>query len=161
MGVLCSLPAPDDVRAMLSELLDAEGDVDARPRAALGGDDAAAGGVYVSDPGALAAVVACDVRAGAALGAALALLPAELVAEAEQAGALDGDVMDNLREVFTVLTTGLTDDGRRRVTLDSVHVAPEPLPEPVARLLDGSAALVPMAVSVPGYGDGVIALAVR
>jgi hypothetical protein len=109
----------------------------------------------------LAGVAATDLALGGALGAGLALLPARLVAEGEAAGELSDDVMENLSEVFNVMTSMLNAEGRPRITLDMVYRSSEPLPAPVATMLDGQIGQVPLGVTVPGYGAGNLSFVVR
>lgn len=161
MGILCPTPTPLAVRTLLSDLLGRAVEVHALPKKQLTAKGAAAVAVYVGETGALAAVVATDLAVGGSLGAGLALLPARLVAEGESAGELSDDVMENLSEVFNVMTSVLNAEGRPRVTMDMVYRSSEPLPAPVATMLDGQMGQVPLGVNVPGYGSGNLAIVVR
>ena len=161
MGILCRTPTPLSVRSLLSDLLGRAVEVHALPRKQLTSKAVAAVAVYVGETGALAGVVATDLALGGALGAGLALLPARLVAEGEAAGELSDDIMENLSEVFNVMTPTLNAEGRPRVTLDMVYRSSDTLPAPVVTMLDGQMGQVPLGVTVPGYGAGNLAIVVR
>ncbi len=162
MGYLCVSPTPRDVRNLLSDLLGKTVELDASGQTRLrGAADVAAVAIYVSETGALAALVACDVVLGASLGAALALLPAGLVAENEDAGSLNEDVGENLAEIFNVMTTLLNAEGRPRIALDGVIVSPDPIPAPVAKMLGSAVGHLPLKVEVPGYGAGDLTVVTR
>ncbi|HET7486349.1 MAG TPA: hypothetical protein VFJ85_00370 [Acidimicrobiales bacterium] len=161
MGILCVTPTAMSVRSLLSDLLGRAVEVQMLTRKELTSKAAAAVAVYVSETGALAGVAAVDLAVGGALGAGLALLPPRLVAEGEAAGELQDDVMENLAEVFNVMTPILNAEGRPRVTLDMVYRSSDQLPAPVSKMLDGQVGQVPLNVSVSGYGAGNLAIVVR
>lgn len=161
MGILCVTPTPLAVRSLMSDLLGRAVEVNLLTKRQLASGAAAAVAVYIGETGALAGVVATDVVLGASLGAGLALLPPRLVGECDAAGELTDDVMENLAEVFNVMTPSLNAEGRPRVTLDMVYRKGDPLPAPVARMLDGQIGQVPLSVNVPGYGSGNLAIVVR
>lgn len=161
MGILCVTPTPLSVRSLLSDLLGRAVEVQMLPRRQLGSKEAAAVAVYVGETGALAGVAATDLALGGALGAGLALLPPRLVGEGEAAGELQDDVMENLSEVFNVMTPILNAEGRPRVTLDMVYRSSDQIPAPVLKMLDGQIGQVPLSVTVNGYGSGNLAIVVR
>lgn len=161
MGILCPTPTPLAVRSLLTDLLGRAVEVQALSKRQLNSKEVAAVAVYVGETGALAGLAATDLALGGALGAGLALLPARRVAEGEAAGELPEDIMENLAEVFNVVTSILNAEGRPRITLDMVYRAGEPLPAPVAKMLDGQIGQVPLGVTVTGYGSGNLSFVVR
>ena len=114
-------------------------------------------GSYVEDDGTLRAVALTDLGLGACLGGALALVPAPRVEEAIAAGDVPPELGENTREVLNVAAS-LFNSAAAHLKLDRTWVAPEPVPEEVVDFLRRPLRRVDLSVSVPGYGDGVLAL---
>ncbi|MDP3714529.1 MAG: hypothetical protein Q8R60_18850 [Mycobacteriales bacterium] len=151
------LPTDADVRGLLAGLLDKAVVVTTAPGPLLRGRDVRVVGSYVADDGALRAVALCDLSLGACLGAALALVPVPRCEEAIASGDVPPDLGENTREVLNVAAS-LFNTGEAHLKLGQTWVAPEPVGDDVVALLRTSLHRVDLTVTVPGYGEGVLAL---
>jgi hypothetical protein len=163
MGLLCLSPTALTIRSLFSDLLGKAVEVRAVPGDPLPMSEVAAVAVFVTEASSLAAVAACDLQLGGALGAALALLPARLVDQARDEGVLREDVRENLDEVFNVMSTVFNADGRPRISLHRVHgpAKAAPLPASVASVLNARVGREPFEVKVPGYRGGRLEIVAR
>ena len=145
-------PRADDLAALLSGLLGREVTVRAATGDALALGRAAALAEY-GDEGGIAASCAVDLPLGAALGAALAMLPVQRVAEAAGAGALADDLAGNLAEMLTVAGSLFVaeDDAP---PLRAVHRPPEPPAPEVVEFAVRAGSRVEFVVDVEDYGGG-------
>lgn len=154
-----ALPGAAEVRTLLNGLFDKPVQVSAHPTPMLPGRAVSIVGSYVDDARAVRAVVFTDLVVGAALGGALALVPAPRVEEAVQGGLVPEDLADNTREVLNVAAS-LFNCGDTHLKLEQVWVAPEPVPEHVVAFLRAAQQRQDVTVDVPGYGSGVVAVLV-
>lgn len=150
------LPTPDTTAKLLASLL-------GRPVKVGAGkvDDAklTIAGTYRSGDIANAAACLMDAGFGAYAGAALSLLPVAVAAGYVKKGRLEEDILDNCGEVLNVCSRLFTSDDQHRVTLDTRHFAPEPLPPAAAALLAGGKRL-DLVLDIDKYGSGMLVLAV-
>ena len=153
------LPAAAELRTLLDGLFDKPVKVQSHPSPVMPGRDVRVVGAYVDGSAAVRAVVFTDLTVGSALGAALALVPAQRVQEAVNAGAVPEDLADNTREVLNVAAS-LFNCGDAHLKLGDVWVAPQPVGDDAVVFLRAAAQRSDITVEVPGYGSGVVALLV-
>ncbi len=111
-------------------------------------------GVCRDDEGTFAGGIGCDLPGGARLGGALSWMVPAQVERAIAGGALDETLMENLHEVFNVLSSLLNRDGLPHLRLtEIVHRESGEL----ARLRDAPAQQW-FSLSIEGYGAGRLLL---
>lgn len=130
---------------------------DAEPR--LRPDRLLAVARYVDDTGTVRALLGCDLRVGAALATALALLPPVRGSEAVDAGRLPADLLANLHEVLNMTAGLLNGPDRPHLTLGSIVDGAE-LRGSVAGELCEATERLDLTVDVPGHAGGALALVV-
>lgn len=153
------LPGAAELAGLLDGLLDRGTTAQQQDGPVLPGRDVAVVAAYAEPDGAVRAVAMLDLAAAACLGAALALAPGQRVGDALSAGALPTELADSTREVLDVLASLLAGDGAP-LTLAALAVAPMPVGAPTVRFLRAQRRRKDLVVTVPGYGEGRVALVV-
>lgn len=116
-------------------------------------------GVYVSQFLRTEAIVAMDTALAASLGAAIALIPAATAQGAVGPGPLPDTLLENVSEVFNVVSSLFNVGDAPHLRLDSVHDSGAgPLPGDVATLLRSYGPRLDATVDVRGYGTGLLAV---
>lgn len=156
-GAVGPLPGADDLGGLLDGLLDRATTAHQQGAPVLPGRDVAVVASYVDADGAVRAVVLLDRPVSACLGAALALVPTQRVAEALGAPALPADLADGTREVLGVMSSLLTCGGAP-LALTEVAVVPTAVDGRTVGFLRSRRRRSDLLVTVPGYGEGRVAL---
>lgn len=159
MGARVPLPARASFRDLLRDLLGRA--VTVRPGTGLQLDPDRAS--YLSgfrfDDGSAAALAVTDLDLSTAAAAAIgAMPPQETREEVEQAGRLDGDLVDFMHEVVNVASRLLNSPTTPHVVLREFEVVPGEVPEDLAELATTPTVREDWTVGVDGYGEGRIAL---
>ncbi len=152
------LPVQEDLRDLLADLL-------GREVSAVRSDQAVdpAGGVvadYVTDEGAVAAVVVCDLAFACRAGAAITLVPSPAAEESLAEGALTPILSENLREILNVTARLLNSAQTPHVRLRQVRAPGAQVPPEVARLAAQPADRRSFEVEIQGYGPGRLSFGV-
>lgn len=115
---------------------------------------------YVNQPGTLCAIVALDLAATASFGAAIALTPPKVAADAIADGAFPDDLTENAGEVLNILASAFNVEGAPHMRLAFTYTPGRPAP---ASLVAWLAAYVPrldLGVTPTGYPSGRLSLLV-
>jgi hypothetical protein len=150
------LPIPEEVGAFLTDLL-------GKPVSVSKGGDADftdesvhfVTGRYLDDRERLMCACVADMSLAATAGAALAMIPREVVADAVDAGQLGDSLRDNYYEVVNILSKFLNGPTVPRVRLSDLV---EGVPEDASRLLGGATRRKDYDVTVVGYPGGHLTL---
>lgn len=113
---------------------------------------AAVSGVFTAPDGEPRVLLVCELKVAACVGAGLAMLPPNQVAEAEKAGKLSEALAENVHEVFNVVASILNREGATHVSLSEVRTGP--LPAPLAARTKGWLQRVDFELDIAGYGKG-------
>jgi hypothetical protein len=154
------IPIQESVRDFFTDLLGRG--VAASKRSALPYDeeDPLVVGRYLDDAGETAALLVSDLDFAAFSGAALAMIPKVVAAEAIKAGALSDTLLDNFREVVNVFSSLLNAPTTPHLVLKTLERHPEGTAD-VAELLEAPRRRRDFDVTIEGYGSGVLAVLVR
>jgi hypothetical protein len=152
------IPIQEAVRDFFTDLLGRG--VAATKRSALAYDDPLIVGRYLDDDGEIAALVVSDLEFAAFSGAALAMIPKVVAAEAVKAAELGDTLFDNFREVVNVFSSLLNAPTTPHLVLKALDRHPEET-EDVAELMDAPRRRRDFDVTIEGYGSGVLAVLVR
>jgi hypothetical protein len=147
------------VRDFLTDLLGRG--VAAAKRGALTDEDPLIVGRYLDDQGDTAALLVSDLEFAAFSGAALAMIPKVVAAEAIKAGELSETLLDNYREVVNVFSSLLNAPTTPHLVLKALERHPDGTDEDVGDLLDSPRRRRDFDVTIEGYGSGVLAVLVR
>lgn len=109
---------------------------------------------YVEPDGTVRAIASLDLELGAALGAALGLLPGPMVTEATRTGALSPPLLECLHEVVNVCARLLNRPGGAFVTLGQLPPPPDTLPEAVKTRMARASLQREYELEVAGYPRG-------
>jgi len=112
-------------------------------------------GLYADNEGEIAVACICDVPLAATFGAALAMIPAPVAAEAVRLGKLSADMTDNLREVLNIMASQF---GAIHVRMTSLVAPGEKLAPQVSALIAKPATRLDLEIAVAGYVGGRLAL---
>lgn len=150
------LPAPKEIRDLLTELLDRE--VTVSPHAPLAPTPAnpCTVGVYVDDSLQVTAVIAFDLPLSAHAAASIGLVPAAGAEAAIAEGALSDTLRDNVYEVLNIAASLFNADGATHVRLYDAHHIGNPLPPDVMVKALTLGRREDLAVDVAGYGSGTL-----
>jgi hypothetical protein len=114
--------------------------------------------VYEDDDKEASCVCLCEVALAAAFGAALALMPAGLAAEAVKTGKLPPEMLENAGEVLNIMASLF---GAKHVRYRGLFQPGAAAPPPVVALIGKPGARLDLEVAVTGYPGGRLALLVR
>ena len=156
-------PVPDrePVREFLGDLLGVGITVDAVRRLALGPTDVGVLAWYVGDDDALGAAVLADAGFACRAGGALSLVPTVVVDGHLDEAELPATLLENVTEVLNVFARLLNSERTPHLRLASVAALPSVVPRDVQRLLAQPRRRRDYVVTLDGYGDGRLAVAVR
>lgn len=152
------LPTPLEVRDLLTGLLGR--DVSLQPGSPLAPRpaDPVSIATYVDDSLIIRATVACDLELSAALGCAVALLPAPQVTDAVEANALTDALAENLYEVLNVLAATFNVPDAPHIRLHALHPATGPAPVDARTRVLALGRREDLLVDVPGFGAGRLSI---
>jgi hypothetical protein len=114
--------------------------------------------VYVDDQSRLRALISCDLELSVALGAAIALIPANTAVGCIADGVLSADLEENLNEVLNILAAAFNLPDRPHVKLDAMHVPGKLPPVHLAAQLRAFGRRDDLKLEVAGYGGGRLSL---
>jgi hypothetical protein len=152
------IPIQEAVRDFFTDLLGRG--VAATKRSPMAYDDPLIVGRYLDDDGETAALLVSDVDFAAFSGAALAMIPKVVAAEAIKAGELTDALSENFREVVNVFSSLLNAPTTPHLVLKSLGRHPEET-EDLADVLDAPRRRRDFEVTIEGSGSGVVAVLVR
>jgi|EndMetStandDraft_8_1072994.scaffolds.fasta_scaffold71105_2 hypothetical protein len=153
------IPIQEAVRDFFTDLLGRG--VAATKRSAMSYDeDPLIVGRYLDDAGETAALLVSDVDFAAFSGAALAMIPKVVAAEAIKAGELSDNLFDNFREVVNVFSSLLNAPSTPHLVLKALERHPEGT-EDVVEIMETPRRRRDFDVTIEGYGSGVLAVLVR
>lgn len=114
---------------------------------------------YRFDDGEAAAVAVTDFRLSAAMAAAIAAMPPqETWQEIQEAGSLDGDLLEFLHEVVNVTAKLMNSPTTPHVVLRELAQVPGEVPADIAALATEPRVRHDWTVTVDGYGEGSLTL---
>lgn len=159
MGARVPLPARASFRDLMRDLLGRPVTVRPGPDLELDVDRVSYLSGFRFDDGDAAALAVTDLDLSIAAGAAIgAMPPQETRAEVEQAGKLEGDLVDFVHEVVNVASRLLNSPTTPHVVLREFEVVPGEVPEDLAELATHPTVRHDWTVGIDGYGEGRIAL---
>jgi hypothetical protein len=155
----CLLPARASFRDLLRDLVGQP--VTVRPGSPLSLDPSRPSYLagYRFDAGEAAAMAVADLTLAAAAGAAIGMMPPkETLAEVDEAGALEGDLLEFFHEVVNVAARLLNSPSTPHVVLRSLDPVPGEVPEDLAAMATTPSVRHDWTVGIEGYGEGRLAL---
>ena len=153
-----ALPHLKSLRDMLVEMMGRDVTVaPAEPWAPTPRDPGAVA-VYVDDRSRLQALIAVDLELSAAMGSAIALIPADAAAAAVEARSLTEGMQENLYEVLNILSALFNMPNRPHLKLYAMHAPGALPPADVSAQLRAFGKREDLTVQVDGYGQGRLSL---
>ena len=150
------LPPATAVASMLGDLVGRE--VTAKPMAPARSEPGTkAIATYVGECKTIKAIAFCDVPSGASLGAALVVVPPAVVDDSVNAKRIDASLVENLYEVFNVLSAVFPQHGADRVLLRDLK-ADGSIADDVKAFLTSPTKRLDLEISVGGYRSGRLAI---
>ncbi len=155
MSARCPLPARASFRDLLRDLVGQQVTVRPGPPLALREDRPSYLAGYRFDAGGAAAMAVADLTLAAAAGAAIGMMPPkETLAEVEEAGALEGDMLEFFHEVVNVAARLLNSPTTPHVVLRSLDPVPGEIAEDLAAMATAPSVRHDWSVTIEGYGEG-------
>jgi hypothetical protein len=155
---IVALPAPKDVRDMLSGLIGKPVGVNPGAPVTPTPDKPVSVAIYVDPHMAINAICVMDLGVSAYTGAALALLPPGGAQDAvEEDGELSGLMVEALHEVVNVLSALFNTAGAPHSKLHKLYAPGDDLPGDIEGMLANFNRL-DLVIEVPGYGKGGLSL---
>lgn len=152
-----TLPKPTDVAALLASLTGRSAQFKPSPPHKFGKDFPQLVAVYRTDTGAMGASVACDIRFAASAGAALTMIPADVVKECADTGEMTDRLNENAREVLNVAASLFNQPGLEHLVLAEVLLQDQ-LPEPVSQLMTKPGSRSDFEGAIEGYPGGRLSI---
>lgn len=153
MTALAHLPKIDDTAKFIGDLLGSQ--VKATECTDFDSAKVVVFADYSDDNDATQHFIACDISAGAILGAALTGVPPSLVGETEAAGSLPENLMENLLEVLNISTNIFPQSESLRIALKSTVSGSQAVDQ---YKTNEETPKVCMTFEVPRYGSGVLVI---
>jgi hypothetical protein len=116
---------------------------------------------YVDDGGVLRAVAGWDLPAAAYVGAAVGLVPRGGAEDAVDERYLPESLLENLTEVCNVLASIFHIPGNPHLKLGQTYRPAAAAPDQETALLYALGQRIDLRLSVPGYGEGRLAVSMR
>jgi hypothetical protein len=152
------LPAPKEVRDLLSDLLGKEVGLRPGPPFGVAPHYPASVASYVDDSLVVRAVVAMDLPLSAYVGAALALVPRSGAELAMEDGRLTGPLAESLAEVFNIVASLFNTSGAAHLRLYTSQVSGEAIAADARARTQILGRRGDFVVDVAGYGTGRLAV---
>ena len=152
------IPIQEAVRDFFTDLLGRG--VAASKRTPLDVDDPLVVGRYLDDDGELAALLVSDIDFAAISGAALAMIPKVVAAEAIKLGELSDTLFDNFREVVNVFSSLLNAPSTPHLVLKGLERHPDGT-EDLLEVLKAPSRQRTFDITIEGYGAGCLGVLVR
>ncbi|MCC7010691.1 MAG: hypothetical protein IT184_17910 [Acidobacteria bacterium] len=151
-----SVPVANDLRRLIAGILGVQVTVRQGSPVNPRSSKPAVAAVYRRDDDEVAAVMACDLELGTAIGAAMTMIPARVAEEMVNRNTIDDMIYDNLREVMNVLASSFNNQTNAvHVRLVDLRRTPaEPLDEAAIVAVQQPAAKADFEIDVPRYGTG-------
>jgi hypothetical protein len=153
MTALAHLPQIDDTAKFIGDLLGSQ--VKGTECTDFDADKVVVFAEYTDDDDATNHFVACDITAGAILGAALTGVPPSLVEETVADGSMPENLLENLQEVLNISVNVFPQSEKHRIALDSTTTGDQAVEKYKA---NGETPKVCMTLDVPRYGSGVLVI---
>jgi hypothetical protein len=150
------VPLPAAVRESLMMMLGRDVSVTDAGRIPPDGAIPVAVGPYVTDDDQLAGCCWVDLPLGAAMGAAMSMVPRAAAEECLETGVLPGEFQDNLHEVLNIASALLNEDEATHVRIRSLELLETGLAEDTLGLLADPRAGGFFRVEVDDYGSGLL-----
>jgi hypothetical protein len=152
------LPHTKSVRDMLLDMLGRDVQVGQSDPWAPTPRDLGAVAVYVDDRTQMRALVTCNLRLAAGLGASIALIPPETADACVEDRRLTDGMGENLGEVFNILTALFNVPERPHLKMYAVHLPGELPAADVSASLRAFGKRSDLEVTVAGYGTGKLSI---
>jgi len=153
-GQRATLPSLLEVRALLEDLMGR--DVETRIEGPWGPQpgEGVTAAEYVNDMGRLSVIAFMDHALSAYAGSAVGLLPAGGAQDLIDEKRMSQAVVDNLYEVFNILTAVFNKEDTLHVKITEMHIPGERMSIEVASALSALDNRLDMTVEIDGYGKG-------
>ncbi|MFP4311645.1 MAG: hypothetical protein ACLFS9_06640 [Nitriliruptoraceae bacterium] len=159
MSARCPLPARASFRDLLRDLVGQSVTVRPGSPLTLTPDRPSYLAGYRFDAGEAAAMAVADLTLAAAAGAAIGMMPPqETLAEVEESGGLEGDLLEFFHEVVNVAARLLNSPSTPHVALKSLDPVPGEVAEDLAEMATTPSVRHDWTVTIEGYGEGKLAL---
>lgn len=149
------LPVPEAYGRLLTELLGKKVSVKKAP-AAIGPADVRGVASYVDTAKLVHYAIAADGSFLAGMGAALAMIPSNIVAEAVRAPKLPDNLVENAYEVLNIGASVFNDIEGTALHVKISKLMTAPVPDEVMGKLGKAPVRLDLIASVPGYPDGKV-----
>lgn len=148
-----ALPKPTEVSSLLSGLTGRSAQFKTAKPFPFGKEFPNVVAIYRTDTGALGATVACDIAFAASAGAALTMIPADVVKECAADGEMTDRISENAREVLNVAASLFNQPGFDHLVLAEV-VLNNSVPEPISALMAKPGQRADLEGQIDGYPAG-------
>jgi hypothetical protein len=148
-----SLPKPNEVSSLLAGLTGRSAQFKPAKPHAFGKDFPEVIALYRTDAGELGAAVACDIEFAASAGAALTMIPADVVKECADDGEMTERIRENAHEVLNVAASLFNQPGFSHLVLSEVILNAE-TPETIAELIAKPGQRSDLEGAIEGYPGG-------
>lgn len=153
------LPAPKEVRDLLTDLLDKPVTIGPAAPLAPSNKRPATIGVYVDDSLRVAALICFDLPLSAYAAAAIGLVPPRIAENAVATGVLPEVLRENLHEVLNIAVNLFNNHpGADHLRLHAMHAAGDPTPRDILVHALTLGRRTDLAIDVPQYGPGVLSV---
>jgi hypothetical protein len=153
-GQRATLPSLLDVRGLMEDLMGREVEAHLEGPWSPSPGEGFVAAEYVNDMAKLAVVAFMDHPLAVCTGSAVGLLPPGGAQDLIDENRLSQGVIDNLYEVFNILTSAFNKENSAHVRITEMHIPGERLPIEVASALSALDNRLDARIDIAGYGGG-------
>jgi hypothetical protein len=161
MTASCPLPEQSEVKEFLANLLGKPIAIERGTPVVLTPRKPSVVSVYQLDDGSVGALTVCDIEFAAGSGAALALIPTQVVKESIEQSKIPDNILENFKEIMNIFTGVFNKPDCPHVALSGIHIAPPALPRNVIEVIAQPSRRLDSTIMIVGYGGGKLSLLTR
>jgi hypothetical protein len=148
-----ALPKPNEVSSLIAGLTGRSAQFKPAKPHVFGKEFPEVVAIYRTDTGVLGATLACDIEFAASAGAALTMIPADVVKECADEGEMTERLQENAHEVLNVAASLFNQPGFDHLVLSEVVLNGQ-VPEPVSALMSKPTSRTDIEGAIDGYPGG-------
>ena len=152
------IPPAVEIEELLTTLLDLDVEVSTISKLPYNSKDICVLGLYRKEEKHLGGLAIGDRYFSNYIGASLTRMPAEGARSDGRQSVVTETILENVGEVFNVLTSTLNARGAPHLTLHQTRKDSMPLAGPLGKIVGVAPNRIDLQVSVPGYGKGTFTL---
>jgi hypothetical protein len=152
------IPSAVEIEELFTTLLDLDVEAKTITKVGFGSKDFCVLGLYRKMENHMGGLVIGDRYFSNFIGAALTRMPAESARQDGRKSVVSDTILENVGEVYNVLTSTLNSRGEPHMTLHQTRKERAPFEGPLGKVIEAAPNRIDLQITVPGYGKGTFTL---